>query len=112
MDEWLAEFSHWVSEEEDFETFAQQLCHQFLYWTTEEEEYLQYSDQFLQFRFHLVPVDIHRKIQSYVWKHQRKQFLPFGIGGAPDLMKRLLQARYHHCFHGSCRNCGWKKHCH
>ena len=47
MDEWLAEFKHWVSEEEEFEAFAQPLCQQFQNWTTEEEEYLKYSDEFL-----------------------------------------------------------------
>ena len=93
MDEWLAEFSHWVSEEEAFEAFAQPLCHQFFRWTTEEEEYLQYSTEFLKLRFPSLPSVIQSKIQSYVWQHQRKQFLPFGIGGTPTSMNWLLAGK-------------------
>ena len=112
MDEWLAEFKHWVSEEEEFEAFAQPLCQQFQNWTTEEEDYLKYSDEFLKFRFPHLSFDVRRRIQLFVWRHHRKEFLPFGISEAPSSLKRLLQARYYHCYRGSCSNCGQIRHCH
>ena len=62
MDEWLAEFSNWVFEEEEFEAFAQTLCYQFCHWTTEEEEYLQYSTEFLKSKFPLLPSVLRSKI--------------------------------------------------
>ena len=64
----LTEFCHWITEEEERESFAQVLLRGFWNCTTEQEEFEAYSQVFLSIYFHELPLNIIGKIWEVVWK--------------------------------------------